>query len=229
MVGCTYAGGVRLSHSCEPPDEDDCLISYLPLAHVFEQGMVSVMTVYGAKIGFYSGNVLKLTEDMQVLKPTIFPSVPRLYNKIYGRIHDQVIKAEGLKGWMLKTAVDTKLQNLKAGYGFHHALWDRIIFNKMKAILGGKVRIMVTGSAPISGDVLDFLKICFSAPIFEGYGMTETSASGTLTYGDDPISGHVGGPIQNVKIRLRDIPEMNYLGSADPPKGEIEFWGTSVM
>ena len=88
MIGTNFAGCVRLSHSVEPPCEDDCLISYLPLAHVFEQGMVSTMTLYGAKIGFFSGNVLKLTEDMQVLKPTVFPSVPRLYNRIYGRIMD---------------------------------------------------------------------------------------------------------------------------------------------
>ena len=74
-------------------------------------------------------------------------------------------------------------------------LWDRIIFAKMKTLLGGEVRIMVTGSAPIAGEVLDFLKICFSAPICEGYGMTETTASGTLTYADDLESGHVGGPI----------------------------------
>ena len=59
--------------------------------------------------------------------------------------------------------------------------------------------------------------------------MTETTASGTLTFTHDCVSGQVGGPIQNVKIRLRDIPEMNYLGSSVPPRGEIEFWGTSVM
>lgn len=69
---------------------------------------------------------------------------------------------------------------------------------------------MVTGSAPIAGDVLDFLKICFSAPICEGYGMTETSAGSVITFPDDPQTGIVGGPLQNVKVKLRDIPEMGY-------------------
>ena len=70
-----------------------------------------------------------------------------------------------------------------------------MIFNKMKYILGGKVRVMITGSAPISSDVLDFLKVCFSCPIIEGYGLTETCGSSTMTYMNDPHSGHVGGPI----------------------------------
>ena len=98
----------------------------------------------------------------------------------------------------------------------------------MKAMLGGKVRTMLTGSAPISGEVLDFLKICFCCEIMEGYGMTETCAGSCLTFPGDPETGIVGGPVANVKIRLRDIPEMNYLSTNDPPKGEICFWSPSV-
>jgi len=59
--------------------------------------------------------------------------------------------------------------------------------------------------------------------------MTETSAGSVLTRAGDPISGHVGGPVANVKIRLRDIPEMNYLHTDNPPKGEVCFWGPSIM
>lgn len=100
----------------------------------------------------------------------------------------------------------------------------------MKALLGGNVRIMITGSAPIATDVLDFLKIAFCAPILEGYGMTESSGGSCSTYAEDPESGHVGGPLQNVKIRLKDIPEMSYTSEDKPnPRGEICFWGPSVM
>jgi len=98
----------------------------------------------------------------------------------------------------------------------------------MKDLLGGKVKAMITGSAPISGDVLDFLKICFSAPICEGYGMTETCAGSVITFVDDPQTGIVGGPLQNVKIRLRDIPEMNYYHNGtkeDPTPKERYFCG----
>ena len=67
---------------------------------------------------------------------------------------------------------------------------------------------MVTGSAPISEDVLDFLKICFCCSICEGYGMTESGGGSCMTNPTDPRSGHVGGPVGNCKIRLKDIPEM---------------------
>lgn len=110
-----------------------------------------------------------------------------------------------------------------------HGCWDAVVFKKVKALVGGNVRVMLTGSAPISPDVLDFLKICFCCDIMEGYGMTETSAGSCTTYQGDPISGHVGGPVANVKIRLRDIPEMSYLSTDNPPRGEVCFWGPSIM
>jgi long-chain acyl-CoA synthetase len=87
---------------------------------------------------------------------------------------------------------------------------------------------MITGSAPIAGDVLDFLKVCFCVDICEGYGMTETSAGSCLTMEGDPMTGIVGGPLQNVKIRLRDIPEMGHLHTNPIPAGEVCFWGPSV-
>lgn len=89
--------------------------------------------------------------------------------------------------------------------------------------------MMMTGSAPISADVMNFIKICFSCNLYEGYGMTETMAGSCITKYGDPTAGHVGGPVANVKIRLRDIPEMNYYHTNNPPKGEICFWGPSVM
>ena len=87
---------------------------------------------------------------------------------------------------------------------------------------------MLTGSAPISGEVLDFLKICFCCPMCEGYGLTESCAGSVLTDPDDAQSGHVGGLLQNVKVRLFDIPEMGYLHTNDPPRGEICFWGPPI-
>lgn len=88
---------------------------------------------------------------------------------------------------------------------------------------------MLTGSAPIDGKVLKFLKVCFCCPIIEGYGMTETCAGSFLTYPADPEIGHVGGPLQNVKIRLRDIPEMSYKHTDAQPRGEVCFYGSGIM
>lgn len=88
---------------------------------------------------------------------------------------------------------------------------------------------MITGSAPIAPEVIDFLKISFCCEIMEGYGMTETSAGSFTTLYADPVAGHVGGPLANVKCRLRDIPEMGHLHSCDPPRGEICMKGSSIM
>ena len=166
--------------------EEDSYISYLPAAHSFEQCIFAMSCITGLKAGFFAGNVLKLTDDIGVLKPTLFPSVPRLYNRIYGKILDGTKAATGIKGWLVNKAIESKLSNLRAGHGLTHAFYDKIVFKKMKAILGGNVKVMITGSAPISGEVLEFLKICFCAPITEGYGMTETMAGSCLTFHDDP-------------------------------------------
>lgn len=104
-------------------------------------------------------------------------------------------EATGLAGFIAKKAVDSKLHYLREGQGYHHWLYDKLVFNKIKEKLGGKVRLMNTGSAPISGEVLDFLKICFCADICEGYGMTESCAASCLVFEGDPMTGIVGGPL----------------------------------
>ena len=89
---------------------------------------------------------------------------------------------------------------------------------------------MVTGSAPIDKAVLDFIKVCFSCPMQEGYGLTETSTAGAFTNKADPVSGHVGGPKEGAKIRLKDLPEMEYLSSDKPyPRGEICLKGPCIF
>lgn len=80
---------------------------------------------------------------------------------------------------LIDLAVETKLRNLKKGKGLEHPLFDYLIFNKIKDILGGETRAMISGSAPISPDVLDFLRICFSTDIVNGYGMTESCGAST--------------------------------------------------
>ena len=89
---------------------------------------------------------------------------------------------------------------------------------------------MGTGSAPIDKAVIDFLKICFCCPIVEGYGLTESAAGSSMCDVDDTITGHVGGPVEAVKFRLKDLPEMNYLHTDKPyPRGELCMMGPSIF
>lgn len=229
MVQCAIALNIRLSVGMEPLGSNDTYISYLPASHSFEQACSALSIVFRMRTGFFAGDVQKLTEDMQLLQPTFFPSVPRLFNRIYGKIQDNIKAATGAKGWLVQQAIASKSYYHKNAQGFTHTVWDGLVFNKIKNMLGGSVRLMITGSAPINPDVLDFLKIAFCCEIMEGYGMTETSAGSFSTLYGDPNSGVVGGPFANVKVRLRDIPEMGHLHTLDPPRGEICMWGTSIM
>lgn len=135
IIGAGHAVNARMGD--KPMNEDDTYVSYLPAAHSFEQAVFGMAVIYGMKCGFFGGNVLKLTEDMQILKPTLFPSVPRLFNRIYGKITDGMKAASGIKGWLVNTAVNSKMTNLKNGNGLTHGFYDKIVFKKMKNLLGG--------------------------------------------------------------------------------------------
>lgn len=151
--------------------------------------------VYGMKIGYYSGDILKIvSEDLPILKPTFFPAVPRLFNRFYGVMQDKIKKADGCKGWLIHKAFESKLANLERDGSIHHPCYDRLVMKKIAQALGGNVTKMLTGSAPLSKDVMNFFKVAFSAQFLEAYGMTETCGGtvGTTTY--DNMTGHVGGP-----------------------------------
>lgn len=124
----------------------------------------------------------------------------------------------GLQGWFVRQAIQDKLESYHKGYGLRSKVYDRLVFGKIKNLLGKKVRLMVTGGGPIASEVLDFLKICFSCQISEAYGLAETCGGiTTMTHLEDECSGHVGGPLQCVKVRLRDTPDLGYSINSVPP------------
>jgi long-chain acyl-CoA synthetase len=122
----------------------------------------------GCSIGYFRGDILTLIDDIAELKPTLFPSVPRLLTRICAKLHQATVDAPGLKGSLSRRAVTAKLERLEEGQGYTHPLWDRILFNKIKQVLGGRVRLIITGSAPIDPKVLQFLRVAFATEIVEG-------------------------------------------------------------
>ncbi|KAF9574845.1 Long chain acyl-CoA synthetase 7 peroxisomal [Mortierella alpina] len=211
------------------PSTVDTHISYLPLAHVFERLSQAVMISGAARIGYYQGDTLKLLDDVAVLQPTIFVSVPRLFNRIYDKVLAGVKAKGGLAAFLFNRAFETKKANLKRGV-LEHAIWDRLVFGAIRARLGGRVKHIVSGSAPIAPDVMDFLRICFSADVYEGYGQTEQAAGLCMSYKGDLTSGQVGPPQLCVEVKLRDVPDMHYTSQDKPrPRGEIMLRGHSVF
>lgn len=108
-------------------------------------------------------------------------------------------------------------------------MYDRLLFNKIKDRLGGRVRIMITASAPIAENVLKFLKCAFCCPIIEAYGQTESCGASFSTKIFDNVAGHVGGPAVGIEFKLRDVEEMGYLTSKNPPQGEVCIRGPSIF
>ncbi|KAF5786349.1 putative long-chain-fatty-acid--CoA ligase [Helianthus annuus] len=207
----------------------DVYISYLPLAHIYERTNQIILAYYGGSAGFYQGDNLKLLDDMALLKPTIFCSVPRLYNRVYDGIMNAVKSSGGLREKLFNAAYNAKRQALIKGKNAS-PMWDRLVFDKIKAKLGGRVRFMVSGASPLSADVMDFLKVCFGCPVSEGYGMTESSCVITFMNVNDVTSGHVGAPNAACEVKLVDVPEMNYTSYDQPyPRGEICVRGPIVF
>ncbi|KAK6143915.1 hypothetical protein DH2020_024263 [Rehmannia glutinosa] len=109
-------------------------------------------------------------------------------------------------------------------------MWDRLVFNKIKDKLGGRVRYMTSGASPLSPDVMEFLRVCFGCHVLEGYGMTETSCVISSMEEGDYLTGHVGSPNPACEIKLVDVPEMNYTSEDQPhPRGEICVRGPIVF
>ncbi|MED6263910.1 Long-chain-fatty-acid--CoA ligase 5, partial [Characodon lateralis] len=207
------------------PSPQDVSISFLPLAHMFERIVQTVIYGAGAKVGFFQGDIRLLPDDMKTLQPTVFPVVPRLLNRIYDKVQSGATSP--FKKWLLNFAAARKYAEVKDGIIRKNSIWDKLIFNKVQESLGGHVRMMVTGAAPISPSVLRFLRAALGCQIFEAYGQTECAAACTFTLPGDATSGHVGVPLPCNFLKLVDVDEMNYFASNG--EGEVCIKGTNVF
>ncbi|XP_030835065.1 long-chain-fatty-acid--CoA ligase 5-like [Strongylocentrotus purpuratus] len=202
-------------------------ISYLPLAHGLEHSAQALLFHFGCSIGFFRGDLKELLDDMQELKPDAFAIVPRLANKLFDKIMLKVNIASYLKRSLFSWAFNAKKHEVDKGIFRNNTWYDTFVFGKIQALLGGRVQWMVTGSAPISDQVMTFLRVVFGCTVTEAYGQTEATCASTFTLPNETASEHVGSPLTNVMIKLVDVEEMGYLASQD--KGEICMKGPGVF
>uniref|UniRef100_A0A8C1BB06 Long-chain-fatty-acid--CoA ligase n=1 Tax=Cyprinus carpio carpio TaxID=630221 RepID=A0A8C1BB06_CYPCA len=219
------AGVVKTFEVVFVPVPSDVSISFLPLAHMFERVVQTVLYSVGGRVGFFQGDIRLLPDDMKALKPTVFPVVPRLLNRVYDKVHSGA--QTPFKKWLLNFAIEKKRAEVKQGIIRNDSIWDKLIFHKVQESLGGRVRVMVTGAAPISPTVLTFLRASLGCQIFEAYGQTECTAACSFTIPGDWHTGHVGVPVPCNIVKLVDVEEMNYFASNG--EGEVCVKGKNVF
>ncbi|CAA2954313.1 long chain acyl- synthetase 2 [Olea europaea subsp. europaea] len=212
--------------------EEDVYFSFLPLAHIFDQ-IIETYSIYrGSSIGFWQGDVRYLIEDLLVLKPTIFCGVPRVYDRIYTGIMDKISAGGSLKKALFQYAYNYKLRNLEKGLKQEEAspLLDKLVFDKIKQGFGGRVRLMLSGAAPLPKHIEEFLRVTCCCLLSQGYGLTE-SCGGCFTSIANvyPMIGTVGVPMTTIEARLESVPEMGYDALSSVPRGEICLRGTTLF
>ena len=214
----------------------DRILSFLPLAHIMEQLIFSVCLVYGTQTGFSSGSVIRLLEDVQNLKPTYFCAVPRVYEKIYSSVLENISKKGIIIKKLFEMALDIKVNNYEKYGKLDHALYDLIFFNKIRNLMGGELQWMLSGGAPLQRDILLRLKVMVGCPLVQGYGQTENAGSALLNSVYDTACGTTGGVQNTTELKLIDLPEFGYLSTdknpitgIPEPRGEICFRGDTVF
>lgn len=206
-----------------PVKPDDVHMSYLPLAHSFERVMIHQVFLEGGHVRFFSGVMTDFLKDLARIRPTILIIVPRLLNMFYAMLKSfsHVDKKLAEEAWAVKQANWEK--------GIATSPYDETVFKRGKDAFGGRVRFMITGSAPIAKEVLTFFMIVLGCDVREGYGQTETTAGTFFTAIGEREAGHVGGVNRAVEFKLVDIPEMNYTSDKVPPTGEICLRGDPIF
>uniref|UniRef100_A0A8C7MM71 Long-chain-fatty-acid--CoA ligase n=1 Tax=Oncorhynchus kisutch TaxID=8019 RepID=A0A8C7MM71_ONCKI len=218
-----HAEPPRHSHVL-PTSINGHFLFHLPPPHTSTL-LQGVILVHGARIGYFQGDIRLLMDDLKTLQPTVFPVVPRLLNRMFDKIFGQANTP--LKRWLLVFASRRKHAEMMNGIVRKDSLWDKLIFQKVQNSLGGRVRLMITGAAPVSPTVLTFIRAALGCQFYEGYGQTECTAGCTMSMPGDWTAGHVGAPLPCNYVKLVDVTEMNYFAANG--EGEVCVKGPNVF
>jgi long-chain acyl-CoA synthetase len=207
-------------------NENDLFLSFLPLSHMTERAAGQIVPLgRGCTIAYAEPAIERLAANMAEVKPTVMVAVPRLYERLYARVISTVEAGSPLRQRIFRWALGlgrAKYANHVAGRP--NSAWlrlqlkvaDRLVFHKIKARTGGRVRYFVSGGAPLSQEIGEFF-FAMGMLILEGYGLTETAPLLTISRPGDFKFGTVGKPVCETQIRI------------DPNNGEVLAKGPQVM
>ena len=213
--GCVLSHGnyrdvLDMCETLDMVDPDEVVYLFLPLAHAFALLVQLVAMDVGSTIAYFGGDPKQIIPELSEVKPTYFPSVPRIFEKLYTVVTshadpDQIRQAVavGLKVRELEAAGQPVPEELQRGYDQA----EEKLFKNVRAAFGGRVRQAVTGAAPIAQEILEFFYAC-GVPVLEGYGMTETSTVATYSTIEHHRFGTVGRALPGCELRIADDGEI---------------------
>jgi long-chain acyl-CoA synthetase len=208
--------------------EDAVCYAFLPLAHVLTRLIEVVAVDVGAVLAF--GRPATFLEDLAEIRPTHFLAVPRIFEKVYSKVSEQT--SGPLAGRLFDKAVDVgrevrELERRGESPGpvlrAEYALADRQLFSSVRDLFGGRVRLALTGAAPVKTELLEFFDAC-GVPVLEGYGLSETAGAATLNTRKDFKFGTQGKPLPGVEVRIAQDDDANSDG-----RGEVLVRGANVF
>ena len=218
-----------------PVDEYAAHISFLPLAHIFERMVISGFMGIGAKVGFISGSVrTTLMEDIKYFGPTLLFTVPKVLLTIRNKVIEGFDKLSGWKKKLAYTAYHTKLDNYKKYGVVTHAIYDMLVFKKIREMFGNRIKVVLCASAPLRKELADDFKVFLSVPVVEGLGMTELSGSPFCTNYNDYTNFTAGGVNWGARMLLKSVPDLGYtvndvIEGINCPAGEMCLKGPVVF
>jgi long-chain acyl-CoA synthetase len=217
--------GVVLSHGnfiaefdavlpCLEGEHGDLSISFLPLSHILQRVADAVCLLQGMTIS-YAVSLETLGENLREVRPTHIAAVPRVYEKIYGRIHEGVEKGSTVKRTLFHWAVGVGRRyreaesrgKIPAGLKLRHGLANKLVFSKIQAATGGRLKFYISTGAPLAAELAEFFH-AVGIRILEVYGMTELTGAATVNTADAFRFGTVGKPGPGVELKIGDEGEI---------------------
>ena len=218
--------GVMLTHEnllwnayyashCADFGPHEVFLSFLPLSHTLERtGGYYLPMLLGAEVA-YARSIAQLAQDLQDIRPTVLISVPRIYERVYGRILDGLEKKGGVARLLFKLAVHVgwrRFERAQGRAGWHPELllWpllDRLVAGTVTHKLGGRLRLAISGGAALSPEIARVF-IGLGVPIYQGYGLTETSPVVCVNRPDSNVPATIGQPMPGVEVRIGDNDEL---------------------
>lgn len=233
MAGLAHAGDFT---------NKDVYLAYLPLAHIMEMAAEMVMLATGAAIGYGSPQTLTDTGlklavgtrgDAPTLRPTFMVFAPAVLDRVRQAVQAKFAGASATLRAVINAGLAAGEREFHNGRCGAPWLYNTLVFKKVQKLIGGRVRLMISGSAPLSRETQVFMQTCFRCPLRQGYGLTETGSAGTISSFDDTDEG-VGQVLSSTRVTLKDWDEGGYRFSdvRDPaigmPRGEVLIGGPVV-